>query len=80
VTNQRHESVRLGDLPRSIISQLDGQHDHAQLLEWLGTSITEGTFRVLCDDQPVEAVDAATLEKILDAVLTSLRTTALLMA
>ena len=78
VTNQRHDSARLGDLPRALVQQLDGSRDRAQLIEWLREVIQRGQFRVLRDEKPVDSVDSETLDQILDALLAGLRTTGLL--
>ncbi|MFO0906527.1 MAG: class I SAM-dependent methyltransferase [Pirellulales bacterium] len=78
VTNQKHESARLGDLPRALVQQLDGTRSRADLRIWLEDVIARGQFRVLRDDQPVDGVDDETLDRILDALLTGLRATGLL--
>lgn len=78
VTNQRHESVRLGDLPRALLSRLDGTRDRAALGDWLAGAIARGEFRVQRDEKPLAAVDGGTVAEILDGTLRALLQSALL--
>jgi methyltransferase-like protein/SAM-dependent methyltransferase len=55
VTNLRHERVRLDELDRFLLQQLDGRNDRAALVELLlAGPVQEGQLRVQEGNQPVD--------------------------
>jgi methyltransferase-like protein/SAM-dependent methyltransferase len=60
VTNLRHERVRLDELDRFLLQQLDGENDRAALAELLlAGPVQDGKLRVQEGDQPVSDVQRA---------------------
>jgi methyltransferase-like protein/SAM-dependent methyltransferase len=59
VTNVRHERVDLNKGARYLLSQLDGEHDRATLLDGLLALREEGVLVIHRDEKPVEDLEEA---------------------
>lgn len=78
MTNRNHESVRLNALTRRLVHRLDGSHDRRSLIHEVEASIRAGEFQVTCKNQSVEHPGPVLLKQILDAQLSNISASALL--
>jgi methyltransferase-like protein len=79
-TNRRHEGVRLTDLERCLLAQLDGGHDRAALRQVLSAAVQRGDFEIRRNQEPVKDPDDATLTQIIDHTLRALGQQALIIS
>ena len=69
VVNRHHESLRVDDLTRALLCQLDGKHPRDFLRKWLAEAFARGEFQVHRGQTQVTELDDETLTTILDGAL-----------
>jgi methyltransferase-like protein/cyclopropane fatty-acyl-phospholipid synthase-like methyltransferase len=67
VTNRRHEVIRLNDLDKHLIPNLDGNHDKTALVEKLATVAQSGAMNVQKDN--ITLFDPEEIRKALNSVI-----------
>jgi methyltransferase-like protein/2-polyprenyl-3-methyl-5-hydroxy-6-metoxy-1,4-benzoquinol methylase len=80
VTNQRHENLNLDEFSRFLVTLLDSQHDHKQLLKKIQAAVATGELTVPQDGQKHRRVDQAHLNSLLSNTLVGLCNISLLKA
>ncbi len=78
VTNQLHQIIRLDGLHRHVVRRLDGAHDRASLAGSVREAVASGELVVRAGDRPIKSLDPQTASKLVDAALTTLSQSALL--
>lgn len=69
VTNLCHASVRINDLQRHLLQQLDGRHDREALIEYLIRQVQTG--KLVAQEQGAEVRDENRVREILAQILES---------
>ncbi len=67
VTNLHHRPVQLSDFDRLVIRQLDGNHDHAAIVNRLMAAVLDGSFPLQRDGLPL--TDTIEIRQILERSL-----------
>jgi methyltransferase-like protein len=80
IVNQRHETIHLDVLEKTLLAGLDGTRDHEALIGYLEKRVEEGTISVHREEQPITdgAVVNKALRQSLDQILPKLARAALL--
>jgi len=81
IVNQRHETVNLDVLGRTLLGGLDGTRDHDSLVAYLNKHVEDGTIVMRKDDEPItdHKLIEKTLKEALERLLQNMAKTALLM-